>query len=303
MSSSLIANISVEQACRGKGLYFTVGPFVVCLQTSIEPVIEGIDLLYNDSLVAKTSAFADYHISLQQASGLRKWYHPQVNFFFDGYRPFKPLPLSQALPSFEWGLNWCIANNAHQYLIIHAAVVEKNGRAAILPAPPGSGKSTLCAALVNRGWRLFSDELALISIQTGNMVPIPRPVNLKNDSIEIMKCFAPDAVFSRKVMDTNKGTVSLMKAPSESVLRGAEPAEAAWVVFPQYLAGAEATLTSKSKAKACMALAQNGFNYNVLGSRGFNALADLIDRSNCYEFSYSKLDDAIDVFDDLAATL
>jgi predicted ATPase len=29
----------------------------------------------------------------------------------------------------------------------------------ILPAPPGSGKSTLCAALVTRGWRLLSDEL------------------------------------------------------------------------------------------------------------------------------------------------
>jgi predicted ATPase len=33
-------------------------------------------------------------------------------------------------------------------------VVERDGHALILPAMPGSGKSTLTAALVQRGWRL-----------------------------------------------------------------------------------------------------------------------------------------------------
>ena len=303
MSLSRISNLTILNACGDEGLYFSVGPFIVCLHTSIPSVIEGVALLYGDYPIAETSAFADYHITLQATAGVRRWYRPQVNFLFDGYKPFKPLPLSQSMPSFEWGLNWCIANNAHQYLIIHAAVVEKNGRAVILPAPPGSGKSTLCAALVNRGWRLFSDELALISMKNGNLVPIPRPVNLKNDSIEIIKSFAPDAVFSQKVRDTNKGTVSLMKAPGESAQRSTEVARAAWVVFPRYLAGADATLTSKPKAQACMALAQNAFNYNVLGAQGFKVLSSVVDASDCYEFGYSQLDEAIEVFDGLAASV
>ena len=57
--------------------------------------------------------------------------------------------------------------HAHQYLIIHAAVVEKNGLAAILPAPPGSGKGTLTAGSVLSGWRLLSDELTLIDRLSG----------------------------------------------------------------------------------------------------------------------------------------
>jgi hypothetical protein len=47
----------------------------------------------------------------------------------------------QTYPMFEWGLNWCIASHAHSFLVIHATVVERGGRAMVLPAPPGSGKA------------------------------------------------------------------------------------------------------------------------------------------------------------------
>ena len=72
-----------------------------------------------------------------------------------------------------------------RYLIIHAAVVERNGFALLLPAPPGSGKSTLCAGLIHHGWRLLSDELALIDPETATLQAIPRPVSLKLSLIHI----------------------------------------------------------------------------------------------------------------------
>src|SRR3546814_15972535 len=80
----------------------------------------------------------------------------------------------------EWGLNWCIGAHGHQFLIIHAAVIERNGLAAILPGAPGSGKSTLTACLVHNGWRLLSDEMALVSLQDGGLTALARPISLKN---------------------------------------------------------------------------------------------------------------------------
>jgi len=51
-----------------------------------------------------------------------------------------------------------------------------------------------------------------------------------------------------------------------------------------------------------MALVNNAFNYNVHGQRGFGLIADLIDRSACYEFTYSSLPEAVFLFDQLART-
>jgi hypothetical protein len=245
-------------------------------------------------------AFADFHVELNPPSTLRRWFRPQVNFSFDGKQPFKPLPMDQAYPMLEWGLNWCVSVHAHHYLIIHAAVVEKNGLAAILPAPPGSGKSTLTAGLVQSGWRLLSDELTLIDRKSGMIHPLPRPVSLKNQSIDVIRRFAPEAFINRPSYDTAKGTVAHMRPPKESVRRQHDPARPGWVIFPKWETDAETRLTSRSKADTFMFLAQNAFNYSHLGADGFRVGTALIEQAECYDFRYSRLNEAVAAFDRLA---
>ncbi len=284
---------------RGDGLLLQTGPFVACVRSPIAQVAEGIGLLYGDYPLQEPGSFADFHIHMKPSGGLRRWLRPQVHFDHDGSTPFQALPRSHAFPMFEWVFNWCVSSRAHAWLIIHAAVVEKDGCAAILPAPPGSGKSTLCAALVNRGWRLLSDELAMVGLHDGLLQPLPRPVSLKNASIGIIQRYAPAAVFSPAVAETTKGTVAHMRAPAASVARAGQCARPAWVIFPQYQAGAAPSLTPLARARAFMQLAQNSFNYNLLGADGFAAMAALVESCAHYQFSYSALDDAIAVFDAL----
>jgi HprK-related kinase A len=281
---------------KNEGLRLQTGSFIIRLQTSISSIAESLKLLYSDYPLAEQNDFADFHVSVDQPRNLRRWLKPQVLFLLDGSASFKPLPLDQAFPMFEWGLNWCVSSSAHRYLIIHAAVIEKGGNAAILPAPPGSGKSTLCAALVNRGWRLLSDELALVRISDGKIIPLPRPISLKNQSIGIIKHYVPDAIFSPSISDTMKGTVAHMRAPTDSVARASEAACPAWIIFPKYEAGAPARLEALPQSRAFMQMADNAFNYSTLGTKGFETLAGLIDTSMSYVFTYSALDDAIETF-------
>jgi HprK-related kinase A len=280
----------------GAGAFIRTGPFIIHARTSIAHAVEGISALYDGYPVTSAEPFADFHVALTASGGVRRFMRRQVDFEFDGEKPYRPLPLDQALPMFEWGLNAVITQTAHHFLIVHAAVVARDGFAAIFPAESGSGKSTLCAALVNRGWRLLSDELTLFCVETGAIHPLARPLNLKNASIDVIRGFAPDAVLSRRTHDTVKGTVALLKAPADSVARAQETARPAWIIAPRWERDAPCELTPKSRADAMIELGRNAFNYSVHGRRGFHLLADAVERCGCFDFRYSNLDEAIDAF-------
>jgi HprK-related kinase A len=294
-----LAHGELESRLRGDGLALQTGPFSVCIRSRTASVAAGIAQLYPDFPLHQGS-FADFHVELRRPLGMRRWLKPQVDFLFDGDRPFKPLPLDQAYPMIEWGLNWCVSAHALHYLVIHAAVVEKNGLAAILPAPPGSGKSTLCAALVLSGWRLLSDELTLIDRASGLIHSLPRPVSLKNQSIGIIRAFAPGAFINRESHDTAKGTVAHLRPPPDSVLRQHEPARPGWVIFPKWRATAATELVARSQAQTFIYLAENAFDYSHLGEHGFVLGTQTVKQCDCYDFTYSALAEAVQVFEGLA---
>jgi HprK-related kinase A len=283
----------------GPGLRLRTGPVVSCIRSPLAAVASGVALHYAQHPVEDDDGFADFHVSVGPPRGLRRWVQRQVVFEFDGAQPFAPLPAGQGYPLLEWGLNWCVHSQCHQYLSIHSAVLEREGLALLLPAPSGSGKSTLCAALAFRGWRLLSDELAVVDPATGQVLALPRPISLKNDSIGIIGAYEPTALFSPAVADTSKGLVAHVRPPLAAVRRAGETAKPRWVVLPRYVAGAPATLKPLARAEAFMALVDNTFNYNVHGRAGFNTVAALIDGCECFEFSYSQLDDAVAAFDGL----
>lgn len=289
----------IRRKLAAAGLYLNIGGFVSHIRSDIDLVAEGIYQLYAGAPVLDADCFADFHIALKRPANHRRWLKPQVLFSFDDFVPFKPLPYAQAFALLEWGLNWCISTHAQQFLIIHAAAVEKSGFTAILPAPPGSGKSTLTAGLVSRGWRLLSDELTLIT-QAGMIQPIARPISLKNRSIEVIRDFAPDAFIGKVVTDTIKGTVAHMRAPADSVARVMEPAAPGWIIFPKFVADAPALLEPAERSHAFIELAENAFNYSLQGTQGFLRLGNLIDCTEAHHFSYGNLEEAVAIFDQLA---
>ena len=283
----------------GAGLGIRTGPFGLRIRSDIAAVHDGVGLLYQDYPLIDDEGFCDYAVELRRPPGLRRWVKPQVRLYYDHVPLFEPMPLGHAMPLLEWALNWCISAHAHQYLILHAAAIERDGLAAILPAPPGSGKSTLCAALIHRGWRLLSDELALLSLADGSLHALARPVSLKNRSIDIIRDYAPGCVFGALSHDTAKGTVAHLKVPPAHLARVQETARPAWIVFPRWVADAPAALVPRGKPETLLTISRNTFNFGLSGREGFHVLADAVTAADCYDFSYGRLDDAVEVFDAL----
>ena len=278
---------------------YEIGPFTVALRTDVTQVAQLVHFLYADFPLLESPEFIDHRMAVRRPRTARRWVRPYARFEAVGDNPFPPLPLSHAFPLLEWGFNWCVATTAHQFLMLHAGVVAKNDVTVILPALPGSGKSTLCAALVHRGWRLLSDEFALIRPGQLEFVPFPRCIPLKNESVSLIKAFAPDAVLGPTFFGTRKGDIAHMKPPTASALDAQQPARVTHVIFPHYEAGSSVTFTRIPKARAFIKVCSNAFNYEVFGADGFHAVGDIIDASECLAVQYSNLTEIVDAFDRL----
>ena len=218
----------------------------------------------------------------------------EVEFRWGGNAPLPALPVSQTHPLFEWGLNWCIATLCGTDIVIHAAIVERNGVGLVLPGEPGAGKSTLCAALALSGWRLFSDELTVISIGSGLAIPIPRPISLKDESITVISSRFPEAQLTEPISETRKGQIAYVRPPSAAVRNSNVFAPIRYFLFPRFQKDSELVVSSLPKS-ACMArLMDSTFNVGLLGHEGFSVLANIIATSDGYELSYGKLDQALE---------
>jgi HprK-related kinase A len=282
-----------------RGLALRIPPITVRVRSPLRFLAEQMRDLYCDYELADAADFADVDIRMLRVGGLRKWAHPEVQFIVDGVTPFDPLPIAQALPMFEWGLNWVFAHRMHRYLLLHAAVVERDDQALVLPAWPGSGKSTLAASLACRGWRYLSDEFGAIALEGFDVLPFARPAALKNASIDVMRAFAPEAFIGTVFPNTRKGRVAHFRVPTQSILRGRASARVASIVFPDFKPDEPVSVVMLGKATAFLKLAGNAFNYEVVGEQGFRAVSALVRQSDSYILRYGDLAGAHAALDDI----
>lgn len=274
------------------GLQITVGPFLFRVRSSIPSVRAHLERFYCDYPL-RCSAESHFDVTVVPARRARGRFRAESDLYINGLQPFNPLPVHLSGPSVEWALNWSVGGGAHRWVMLHAAVVERNGRVVVMPAPPGSGKSTLCTALAFSGWRLFSDEFTLLDPDSSDIVPAPRPISLKETSIDVIARRYPEAVRSSELIDTEGTRFVHVRPQQDSIARAAERAVPGWIVFPKYTAGAPTSLKPLSKADTLMLISAQSFNQNYLGVRGFRALERLVRASDCYNLEYSDLDDVL----------
>ena len=299
-----LLDLSISQldaAVAGGGLYVDYGACIVRVRSRVPGFSASLQQVYRSFLHRPAADFADFHVAVDRGRHVRRWLRPQARFSVDGVEPFEPFPQSSALPLFEWGVNWCFAQRFNQHVLLHAGVLAIGDRAVIMAATPGSGKSTLSAAMMLRDFRLLSDEFGVLNPETGWLLPMLKPVALKNRSIDIIRTFSADACLGPTFTGTRKGDVAHLAPDQPSVAGSAQPARPQLVIFPVYREGSACTLTPQPKEQAFARLAYNSFNYALLGPIAFNAVADIAGRCPAYQLTYGHLDDATQCLRELLA--
>lgn len=207
--------------------------------------------------------------------------------------PFEPFAATNALPLFEWGTNWLVGQHLNHLLLLHAGVVERDGRSLVMPAVPGSGKSTLTAALSLRGWRLLSDEFGAWDPSISAFRAVLKPIALKNEAIDVIQRFAPEAPIGPRFPKTRKGTVAHLAALPSAVAQRHEAALPGAFVLPRWEAGSATRLEPLDPEVLFPAVAFNAFNYRILGVTGYEAAIRLANDCLGWQLIYSDLEDAV----------
>lgn len=288
---------TVADALASNGIWMDLGAATLNIRSNSPALPSLLRTVYGHFPLSDSADWADAHIQIMQAPGLRKWLRPQVVLHCDGRLAFDPFPADSPLPLLEWGANWLIAQRLNDMLLLHAGAVERDGLTLILPALPGSGKSTLTAALTQRDWRLLSDEFGVFDPESGMFRALLKPVALKNQSIEVMRAFAPSATMGPVFPKTRKGRVAHLAPDAQSVQRRHEGARPGAIVLPRWQAGSPTHWKPLPEHIVFPALSFNAFNYNLLGEVGFRAAIGLMRQCPAWELTYSDLDDALATID------
>lgn len=286
---------------RSDGVQLELGRLSVRVTTTVEQLIPQFAAMYADHVLPERSRIDDCMISVRYTSPLRRMIMPKVQGYVDGRVAFLPLGAQASLVMLESCFNWAVIGSGPDCLMVHAAALERRGRAVILPAPSGSGKSTLCMAMLARGWRLLSDETAVIRPADARLLPLARPVALKNESISIARRMFGDGMLSDVFRGMPKGDVAYLRPPPAAVARIGESALPAHIVTPRFIRGAALEVTPLTQCQAFRLIVDNAVNYTLMLRTGFELVGNLVRRCPAKAVSFGDLDAMLDFLDDIEA--
>jgi hypothetical protein len=195
---------------------------------------------------------------------------------------------SHVLDRMFWHINERALEDNADHLLVHAgAVVDQSGRAILLPADSGSGKTTVVTGLLKRGFGYLSDEAAAVDPATLLIHPFAKPLSIKPGTQALFPDLKPHEDYAEladgywHVDPRSFGAADL-----------APPSRVALIVCPRYEPGAATELRRLRPAQACLALGRQVINLDIWKRRALPILARLARGADCYELTSSDPEEA-----------
>jgi len=164
---------------------------------------------------------------------------------------------------------------------IHAGAVERHGAATLFSGRSGAGKTTLTLSLLEHGYRLLSDELAIVEPSTQRVIPYRRSLHVRPGTRELVPSLARVERPSRILRET----WTLRPEALEEALPGclAPPAELRSVLVLEGAPDGESppVLTPVPPAVAVLELLRATWAASVDFGAGLGRLSRLLDGVAC----------------------
>ncbi|MGE0449061.1 MAG: hypothetical protein AB7Q29_05690 [Vicinamibacterales bacterium] len=173
-------------------------------------------------------------------------------------------------------------------IVVHAALLGREGAGVLLPGPTGSGKTMLCAWLARRGLAYLSDEAAYLPADATYLPTdrssadgFARPLCFKGPWAEPLGLPGED-VHAEWIADG----VSLVSPHQLNATPAADAVVPKLIVFPTFRHGADLAITRLTPARTAVRLIETVANWRNLRDHGVGQVTSLARAVPAYQLTY-----------------
>ncbi|MGI9492574.1 MAG: hypothetical protein ACR2QF_09270 [Geminicoccaceae bacterium] len=186
-------------------------------------------------------------------------------------------------------------------LIMHAGAIldEPNDQSIILAGCSGSGKSSLTAAFLSRGYTFVADDTAIIDADTKELWCLNLPLRLKEGTWQHVRPHVSETFEHWTPVEEPSGRKVWQLYPKRTAAkeRALAPPSSA-ILFPVYEPNA-ATEIVRIETLAAMALMIESGAWFKTSERAMAETVDWLSRTCCYSVIFSSAEDVVTAIQDL----
>lgn len=194
------------------------------------------------------------------------------------------------IPYLEWTLNAAAIEQLQAYYLAHAGAVADGDRGILLPAACERGKTTLVAALVNRGFQYFSDEVGVLDLARQRLLPFAKSLHVREGSRAVLSPFFPQLRSARSYRRFDATPVWYLQPRADWLPRA--PVRLSYVILPEYRRGATTAIVPIPRSDALQCFVKQSFNLHQHGVSGIEKLVRMLRDTECYRLTFGDAHEA-----------
>ncbi|MCH8851799.1 MAG: hypothetical protein IID41_04015 [Planctomycetes bacterium] len=278
--------------------YYRIGVVALSLQSCSTECVRMFDRLY-DSYRTEDSCETAFDITVVRRKA-KPWSAAEYVVECNGETYVVGRDERGVMPQLESVLNHQTMLTQNAFFQLHAGVMSYKNRAVVFTGKSGTGKSTLAAALLARGWSYLCDEFALIEPKTLLVYPFPKALSIKQAGREhVERLNLP--LIKGEWSDGKRTRPFSYVAPAEAGGEVGGPCPIGSVLFLSRRGNMPLRWSRLTAPEAAMTLYRCGLNTENLGRQAFDTAVALARQAQCFEFNLGSVEESCDALESLVA--
>lgn len=242
---------------------FSAGTLSFVVEASAESIVQHVEWTLSDLSTEDLGVASIFRI-LDHGD----LYYLQIQEYFELHPTYE-----EAVGGLITAVNRSSLDADGSRLHVHAGAASLEGRAVMVVAPSGGGKTTMIASLVMNGWTYMSDEVVALTRDDNQIHCWPKPLSVKRRGFELF-----DAITARRVEPLDNRAIAGTHVPASSlgcsIASGAEPELIVFLTKQDNVP----TATTVSPASALVRLIEQTMDFERFGDTSLMTLAALCGR-------------------------